>query len=156
MTLIPTKMTTNVTIGQVRRRIPLRSRHQGSVLPPEVAEVNDYLPNMMVDSDFDSEDVDNRSMHDHPQGLLFGSYAPSVGVYSARRTSAARGTDDSISDGIPFSATTVDLLYVTATQSKHVEDISSWVLDSMTNVSVACNPDLVVHLRATAFQASSG
>ncbi len=30
-----------------------------------------------------------------------------------------------------------------------VEDNLSWVLDSMANVNVACNPELVVHLRAT-------
>ena len=39
--------------------------------------------------------------------------------------------------------------YATATQSKREEDILSWELDRMANVNVACNPDLVVHLRAT-------
>ena len=39
--------------------------------------------------------------------------------------------------------------YATATQSKRVEDNLSWVLDSMANVIVACNPELVVYLRAT-------
>ena len=37
----------------------------------------------------------------------------------------------------------------TATRSKCVEDNLSWVLDSMANVNVACNQDLVVHTRAT-------
>ena len=43
----------------------------------------------------------------------------------------------------------VHQFYATATQSKRVEDNLSWVLDSMANVKVACNPELVVHLRAT-------
>jgi tRNA threonylcarbamoyladenosine modification (KEOPS) complex Pcc1 subunit len=30
-----------------------------------------------------------------------------------------------------------------------VEDNLSWVLDSMANVNVACNSDLVIHIRAT-------
>jgi len=41
-----------VTIRQVRRRIPL---------PQEVAEVNDDLPDLMVDSDSDSDEVDGGS-----------------------------------------------------------------------------------------------
>jgi hypothetical protein len=36
-----------------------------------------------------------------------------------------------------------------STQSKRVEDNLSYVLDSMANVNVACNPELVVHLRVT-------
>ena len=63
------------------------------------------------------------------------------GVYVAVRTSAARIVDDNISG--PLGT------YATATQSKRVEDNLSWVLDSMANVNVACNPELVVHLRAT-------
>ena len=39
--------------------------------------------------------------------------------------------------------------YSTVTQSKRVGDNLSWVLDSMANVNVACNTDLVVHIRRT-------
>ena len=60
------------------------------------------------------------------------------GVYVAGRTSAVRIVDDNISGN-----------YATATQSKRVEDNLSWVLHSMANANVACNPDFVVHDRAT-------
>ena len=138
-----------VTIRQVRRRVPLRSRYQGRVTPQEVAEVNDNSPGLMVDSDADSDEVDGGSIQEHSQGLLIDSYASRVGVYSARQTSATRDTEDSISGPTVYRSLQPLGTYATTTQYKRVQDNQSWVLDSMANVNVACNPDLVVHLRAT-------
>ncbi len=71
------------------------------------------------------------------------------GVYVAGRTSAARSVDDNISGPSVFRSLQPLGTYATATQSKRVENNLSWVLNSMANVNVACNPELVVHLRAT-------
>ena len=65
------------------------------------------------------------------------------------RTSAARIVDDDISGPSGFLSLQPLGTYATATQSKRMKGNLSWVLDSLANVNVACNPDLLVHLRAT-------
>ena len=64
--------------------------------------------------------------------------------------------DDNISGPLVFCSLQPLGNYATVTQSKRVEDKLSWVLDSMANVNVACNPDLVVNLRATDVAALRG
>ena len=108
---------------------------------PEIVSEEDSLPGLKDDSD--SEDDSDVAIR-HVRRRF-----PFQGVYVAGRTSAARIVDDNISGPSVFRSLQPLGTCATATQSKCVEDNLSWVLDSMANVNVACNPDLVVHLRAT-------
>ena len=113
---------------------------------------DDSLPGLIDDSDSD-DDSDVTIRHVRRRLPWRSRVDPSnrsfQGVYVAGRTSAARIVDDNISGPSVFRSLQPLGTYATATQSKRVEDNLSWVLDSMANVNVACNPELVVHLRAT-------
>ncbi len=124
----------------------------GSHATHDIVSDDDSIPGLIDDSDSD-DDSDVAIRHVRRRLPMRSRVDPSnrsfQGVYVAGRTSAARIVDDSISGPSVFCSLQPLGTYATATQSKRVEDNLSWVLDSMANVNVACNPELVVHLRAT-------
>ena len=140
----------DVTVRHVRRRLPWRSPvdYLNGSLPGD--DIHDSVTQAAAPvPDLSIGEAQVLSDDNHSQDLSSDSYTAHTGVYVARRTSTARGTTDNISGPSVFRSLQPLGTYATSTQSKRVEDNLSWVLDSMANVNVACNPDLVVHLRAT-------
>jgi hypothetical protein len=120
---------------------------------PDIVSDDDSLSGLIDDSDDDSlpglvDDSDSDNDSDVTIRRVDPSNHSFQGVYVAGRTSATCIVDNNISGPSVFTLQPLGT-YVTATQSKRVEDNLSWVLDSMANVNIACNPELVVHLRAT-------
>ena len=122
----------DVTVRHVRRRLPWRSPVDylngslpGGDIHDSVTQAAAPVPDLSIG------ETQALSDDNHSQDLSSDSYTAHTGVYvsgpSVFRSLQPLGT------------------YATSTQSKRVEDNLSWVLDSMANVNVACNPDLVVH-----------
>ena len=133
----------------------LTSSEGGSHATPDIVSDDDSLPGLIDDSDDDSLPglIDDSDSDDDSD----------VTIRHVRRRLPWRSRVDPSNTLraepllLVLWAITFQVLmrlqplstHATATQSKRVEDNLSWVLDSMANVNVACNPELVVHLRAT-------
>ena len=137
----------NVPVRPVRRSFPLRSRDVALNRSFRGAVMRDPVIPDAIDRDIPVPTTVNVSIDELPP--ISGTISAPVGVYVARRTSASRNVADNISGPEVYRSLQPLGTYSTATQSKRVGDNLSWVLDSMANVNVACNPDLVVHIRRT-------
>ncbi len=116
------------------------------VLQPETVSEDDSLPGLINDSDSDD---------DSTPGLKDDSDSdddPGVTIRHVRWRLSWRSRGRPFKLFLSRSLEPPLLVLWTTTfqvhQSKRVEDNLSWVLDSMANVNVACNPVLVV-VRAT-------